>query len=99
MKKSLVFYAIACLLYPACKEQSTTTPASSVGLYLPDSLEATLFAASPMIHNPTNVDREARGRVWVTEAVNYRNFNNDSTRFFHYDKGDRIVILEDRNDD
>jgi len=99
MKKSLVFYAFACLLYTACKNNSTTSSATPVGLYIPDSLEATLFAASPMIHNPTNVDVDERGRLWVTEAVNYRNFNNDSTRFFHYNNGDRIVILEDTNDD
>ena len=28
-----------------------------------------------MFFNPTNIDVDARGRVWVAEAVNYRDFN------------------------
>ena len=47
---------------------------------LPDDLEATLWAESPMLHNPTNMDVDSKGRIWITEAVNYRNYNNDSTR-------------------
>ena len=68
-------------------------------LYLPDDLEATLWAESPMFYNPTNMDVDSRGRIWITEAVNYRNFNNDSTHFLHHYKGDRIMILEDTNGD
>ena len=44
-------------------------------LFLPDDLEATLWAESPMFYNPTNMDVDFKGRIWVTEAVNYRNFN------------------------
>ncbi len=68
-------------------------------LFLPDDLEATLWAESPLFFNPTNIDIDSRGRMWVTEAVNYRNFNNDSTQFYHHQKGDRVVILEDTNQD
>ena len=52
-----------------------------------------------MLYNPTNLDVDARGRIWVTEAVNYRNYNNDSTDFPHHPQGDRIVILEDSDGD
>ncbi len=34
-------------------------------------LEVTLFASEPMVTNPTNIDVDARGRVWVCEAYNY----------------------------
>lgn len=68
-------------------------------LFLPDDLEATLWAESPMFYNPTNMDVDAKGRVWVTEAVNYRNYNNDSTRARHHGKGDRVMILEDTDGD
>ena len=68
-------------------------------LFLPDDLEARLWAESPMFYNPTNMDVDSRGRIWITEAVNYRNFNNDSTHFLHHNKGDRIMILEDTNGD
>lgn len=68
-------------------------------LYLPEDLEATLWAESPMFYNPTNMDIDSRGRVWITEAVNYRNYNNDSLKNFHHTNGDRIIILEDSDDD
>lgn len=68
-------------------------------LFLPDDLQATLWAESPMFYNPTNMDVDAKGRIWVTEAVNYRNFNNDSTRALHHSAGDRVVILEDTDGD
>ena len=58
-----------------------------------DGLAVTLFAAEPMVRNPTDFDIDARGRVWVAEGVNYRSSfkpwgTNDPA-------GDRIVILED----
>jgi putative membrane-bound dehydrogenase-like protein len=74
-------------------------PAQDLQLYLPDDLEATLWAESPLVYNPTNMDVDIRGRIWVTEAVNYRNFNNDSTQFFHHSHGDRVMILEDTDQD
>jgi putative membrane-bound dehydrogenase-like protein len=67
--------------------------------YLPDDLQIELWAESPMLNNPTNMDTDIKGRIWVTEAVNYRNFNNDSLAFMHRSKGDRVVILEDTDGD
>ena len=49
-------------------------------LYLPEDLEATLWAESPKFFNPTNMDVDAKGRIWVTEAVNYRLYNNKPQR-------------------
>lgn len=62
-----------------------------------EGLEATVFAAEPMVVNPTNMDIDARGRIWVTEGVNYRS----SFKPWGYLKpdGDRIVILEDTDGD
>lgn len=69
-------------------------------LYLPDDLEATLWAEAPLFYNPTNMDIDARGRVWVTEAVNYRDFKTKpENRLSHAQTGDRIMILEDRDGD
>ena len=80
-----------------CKE--ATAPVNETGLFVPADLEATLWAESPMIYNPTNMDVDSKGRIWITEAVNYRNFNNDSTKFFHRNSGDRVMILEDTDQD
>ena len=69
-------------------------------LYVPDDLEATLWAEAPMFYNPTNMDIDARGRVWITEAVNYRSFKTEpEKRLSHKKKGDRVMILEDRDGD
>ena len=37
----------------------------------PDDLEVTVWATSPMLYNPTNMDTDAEGRIWVAEGVNY----------------------------
>ncbi|MBI1903119.1 MAG: NPCBM/NEW2 domain-containing protein [Planctomycetia bacterium] len=63
------------------------------GLDVAEGLAATLFAAEPTLLSPTNIDVDARGRVWVCEVVNYRH-RNDSRP-----EGDRILILEDTNGD
>ncbi|MEQ8807482.1 MAG: PQQ-dependent sugar dehydrogenase, partial [Imperialibacter sp.] len=67
------------------------------GLEVADGLEATLFAAEPMIMNPTNIDVDPRGRVWVCEAFNYRSELNPGNEVDA--KGDKIVILEDTDGD
>ena len=85
------------ILLLRCTPSSPTN--EETGLFLPDDLQATLWAESPLLHNPTNMDVDSRGRIWVTEAVDYRNYNNDSAKFLHYPKGDRVVILEDTNQD
>lgn len=62
-----------------------------------DGLSASLFAAEPKIQNPTNIDIDPRGRIWATEAVNYRGSIKSWGTL--RDEGDRIVILEDTNGD
>jgi putative membrane-bound dehydrogenase-like protein len=92
--KILLSLALTGALLSTC-----TTKKEKPAIYLPDDLEATLWAESPMFYNPTNMDIDAKGRIWVTEAVNYRNYNNDSTRNLHHSKGDRVMILEDTDHD
>src|SRR4051812_22824667 len=42
------------------------------GLTIAEGLEVHPVATEPMLKNPTNIDVDERGRVWVTEAYNYR---------------------------
>ena len=56
-------------------------------------LTASLFAAEPMIQNPTNIEVDPKGRVWATECVNYRHWMQQRA------EGDRVVILEDTDGD
>ncbi|WP_229311140.1 PVC-type heme-binding CxxCH protein [Larkinella soli] len=79
--------------------QSLPAGSDSTRLYLPDDLEATLWAEAPMFYNPTNIDVDARGRIWLTEAVNYRNFNNKPDTRLDHPEGERVMILEDSDGD
>ena len=59
----------------------------------PDDLAVTLFASEPLLSSPSDIDVDARGRVWVCEVVNYR--GKKETR----PEGDRILVLEDTDGD
>ena len=86
---------LAAIQWTALPQQ---TPLTTVrGLKVAEGLELTLWAAEPDLVNPTNIDIDARGRVWVLEAVNYRRKLKNQPDY--QDKGDRIVILEDTNGD
>ncbi|HYP16210.1 MAG TPA: PVC-type heme-binding CxxCH protein, partial [Opitutus sp.] len=84
--------AAAQALLPAAAE-----PAVEIvppGLFaVPEGFEVTVWARSPLLQNPTNIDIDAQGRVWVTEGVNYRRHLTRSPA------GDRVVVLEDTNGD
>src|ERR1022692_3929015 len=65
-------------------------PANAVAnLDVHPDLKATLFVSEPKITNPTNLDIDHRGRVWICDVMNYR--GNKGKR----PAGDRILILED----
>ncbi len=70
----------------------THVPPSLFKLSDPD-LEISVWAASPMLKNPTNMDTDQHGRIWVAEGVNYRSQSK------HQPAGDRIVVLEDTDGD
>ena len=61
-----------------------------------DSLKIEVWASTPMLHNPTGMDIDADGNVWLTEAVNYRTFRNDNLQF---EEGDRVSVLIDSDGD
>ncbi|AUD03185.1 PVC-type heme-binding CxxCH protein [Spirosoma pollinicola] len=84
-------------LFAQLSDDDKHDPKYAVGsLNVAPGLEATLFAAEPMLKNPTNIDVDARGRVWVCEAYNYRPAINGNPTS---KEGDRIMILEDTNGD
>ncbi len=66
------------------------------GLEVAEGLEATLFsseASKPPMLNPTSIDIDHLGRIWVCEVVNYRHRNGERK------EGDRILVLEDTDGD
>ncbi len=79
-------------------EQKRSVEFALDGIEVPDErLELTLFASEPMMTNPTNMDIDDRGRVWIAEAYNYRTKLNprNPTKA----EGDRILIMEDTDGD
>ena len=60
---------------------------------VPEGLEVTLWAASPLLRNPTNIDIDRDGRIWVAEGVRYRSHHARQP------EGDRIVVLQDTDGD
>src|SRR5215213_7287547 len=80
------------------KEPDEHAPETSLAdLKVYDGLSVELFASEPMFSNPTNMDIDAKGRVWITEAYNYRNQYNPKNPL--KTEGDRIVVLEDTDHD
>jgi putative membrane-bound dehydrogenase-like protein len=66
------------------------------GLDIAEGLEASLFASeasNPPMLNPTSIDIDHLGRIWVCEVVNYRHRNGERK------EGDRILVLEDTSGD
>ncbi len=102
MKKyTLIIFAGLLLLAISCTDNKTSdehSPESSLAdLKVYDGLSVGLFASEPMFSNPTNMSIDSRGRIWVTEAYNYRNKLNPKNP--ERKEGDRIMILEDTDHD
>ena len=100
-KKSARLQPIARTLTVALKtepQEGSHDPEQAVAnLDVHPELQAQLFAAEPMLLSPSSIDVDHRGRVWVCEIVNYRDFANRNNPV--RERGDRILILEDTDHD
>lgn len=61
---------------------------------VPVGVSVKLWSQSPRLYNPTAIDVDQHGRVWVAEGVNYRRWRGRNPGYAHPD-GERIVILSD----
>jgi putative membrane-bound dehydrogenase-like protein len=88
---------VAVLAWSSASTAQVSAEKSSKMLKPAEGLEATLFASEPMVNNPTNIDVDSRGRVWVAEGQNYRmTHRKDLPRI---EGADKIKILEDTDGD
>lgn len=78
------------------EEQKRSARFALAGLSVTPGLQASLFASEPAVANPTVIDIDHRGRVWVCEANNYR---PAITGRKADPRGDRVLILEDTDGD
>ena len=100
MKLNLVLTTGILLFLFSCsrKPVDVRSPEAALSdLKVYEGLEVSLFASEPMFSNPTNMEIDARGRIWVCEAYNYRNQYNPKNPVKK--EGDRIMILEDTDGD
>ena len=80
---------------PAPKYQMPFSPADSMKfITVPAEFELQLFAREPDIIKPITFSFDARGRLWVIEAIDYPNLVLNGQP-----GADRIKILEDTNGD
>src|SRR5262245_28114251 len=89
----LAFVALASPLSAQPKGGPLAPEEAHKALKVADGFQVDLFAAEPMLINPTSIDVDHKGRVWVAEAVNYRRkgFGRPIIR----EEGDRIQVLID----
>ena len=64
-----------------------------------EGLEVSLWASEPMVNNPTSMDIDSRGRVWIAEGLNYRMKQRQFDTLQRVDGADRIKILSDTDGD
>jgi putative membrane-bound dehydrogenase-like protein len=97
MRRFVLALALVALASPLDAQPNKGGPLSPAdalkALKVADGFQVELFAAEPDLINPTSIDVDHKGRVWVAEAVNYRrkNFNRPILR----EAGDRIQVLID----
>ena len=101
----LFFFSLQCLIacsgsdaskvnFDELDENAKRLPENAVhGMEAAEGTEVSLFAHEPMLINPTNLHVDEYGKVWVCEALNYRNSYNPENPV--REEGDRILILED----
>jgi putative membrane-bound dehydrogenase-like protein len=82
---------LACVTLSAQEKKRTGVPPvedSLRAMKVHEGLEVTFWAGEPGLINPTDMDVDERGRVWVVESMNYRGSKLRP-------EGDRILIMED----
>jgi putative heme-binding domain-containing protein len=78
---------------PNIAESDPRTPADEAkAFHLPPGFEIQLVASDPDIHKPLNIDFDDRGRLWVTQTVEYPFPLGDDGKLKHQDA---VKILED----
>src|SRR2546421_8017099 len=92
MKPPFLYFIVTCAIPLAAFAQVPPERALST-FTVSEGLELSLFASEPLFVNPTCIDIDHKGRVWVCESVNYRDTLHN--RPLKRPQGDRIVILED----
>ncbi|NQU49424.1 MAG: dehydrogenase, partial [Planctomycetes bacterium] len=93
-----ILFALLASISPVLAQEATEPQDLTSMFEVADGRVVTLWAESPLLFNPTAMAFDSKGRLWVTEAVNYRQWNGRNPGK-HFDEGDRVVVLEDTDGD
>src|SRR5436853_5615565 len=94
MKQRPLLLALSLLFTVALAAPAQVPPEKAVSTFtVSEGLEISLWASEPLFVNPTCMDIDHKGRVWICESVNYR--DRLRGRPLRRPEGDRILILED----
>src|SRR5579872_4417412 len=85
-----IFCLVACFASAASAQLPPNEELKT--LRVPDDMEVSLFASEPMVSNPSAIDVDTRGRVWVAEIQWYRSRAKEPP-------ADKIKVLEDTDGD
>ena len=94
--KRLLFSLITLSLMSTASSKEENNKAASIPVdyfSVPDDLEVTVWAEGNLLRNPIAMDMDHKGNMWLTEGVNYRRMQGRDP------KGDRIMVLQDTNND
>jgi putative membrane-bound dehydrogenase-like protein len=85
--------AALALLVPFLASAQFTPDVALTKFTVAPGLEISTWASEPLFVNPTCMDVDDAGRVWVCESINYR--NKLRGKALTRPEGDRILVLED----
>ncbi len=98
MCRATVFVAL--LLMSTRTASGQDSPDDSLKTLHPaDGVEVSLWASEPMVSNPTAIDIDSRGHVWIAEGLNYRMKQKQFDTLKRVNRADRIKILSDTDGD
>ncbi len=98
MRRSTATVSLGLLFALATPGWAQLSPEKALeSLTVAEGLQVELFASEPMFVNPTCIDIDHKGRVWVCESVNYRTQLHKKP--VNRKEGDRLVVLEDTDAD
>ena len=88
----LCSFGLALLVFTATAYSQRSPAEALKALDVADEMEVSLFASEPMITNPSAIDIDTHGRVWVAEIQWYRGRAKQPG-------ADKIKVLEDTDGD
>ncbi len=94
----LAWLVLLFLAAPDLKAQ--VSPQESLRSLVPaEGLSVSLWASEPMVRNPTTMEIDSRGRVWIAEGLNYRVSVKQNGDMIRVPGADQIKILSDTDHD